>query len=286
MGVVRSKSPLERGGGHVAPPRGPGYGPAVKQIVSLLRIAAGLLCLAVLVGGTAPILVVLIPWRVARIRVTNVLGTLVGRSIMWCSGCRITVEGLEHIDAGRPAIYAANHTTIFDAFTTIWLTPSGTVGVAKKEVLLYPFYGQIWWLAGHVFLDRGRTERAKRSVRRAAEFIGRNRLHLCILPEGTRSARLGPFKKGIAHVALMTGLPIVPMVTIGAQNVWRKGSLLIEPAPILIRFLPPVSTKDWTEDNLDEHIDALRQVFLEALPPEQRDRSSDAKTVASAAGGR
>lgn len=244
--------------------------PSIARVItSLLRATAGLTCTGALVAVMTPILILLMPWRVARIRVTNAFGTAIGRSVMWCAGCRVTVEGAENISADRPAIYAANHTSILDAFTTIWLTPAGTVGVAKKEVLYYPFYGQAWWLAGHVFVDRARTARAKAALTRTASFIASRGLHLCILPEGTRSndGRLLPFKKGIVHMALETKLPIVPMITVGLERVWRRDTLTIRPAHVKIIFLPPIKTDHWTEEKIDEAIRELRAAFLKALPP-------------------
>ncbi|MBK9000603.1 MAG: 1-acyl-sn-glycerol-3-phosphate acyltransferase [Myxococcales bacterium] len=239
---------------------------------SLLRVGLGLVSVGLLVAAMTPLLLVLLPWRVGRIYVTNAFGTAIGRTVLWWTGCRVSVEGLENVSAARPAIYACNHTSILDAFTTIWLTPRGTVGVAKKEVFFYPFYGQAWWLAGHVFVDRQRTERAKAALGRTARFIREHGLHLCILPEGTRSdsGRLLPFKKGIVHMALETRLPVVPMVTIGLQNVWKRSSLLLQPAEVKIVFLPPISTADWSEERIDEHIEALRAPFLKTLPEHQQ----------------
>lgn len=241
------------------------------RVLSLCRIFGGLVCTGVLVAIMTPALVLLLPWRVGRIRVTNAFGTLIGRTVMWFTGCRVTVEGREHIDAARPAIYACNHTSILDAFTTIWLTPAGTVGVAKKEVIYYPFYGQAWWLAGHVFLDRAQTASAKATLKKTAAFINRHGLHLCILPEGTRSrtGRLLPFKKGIVHLALETKLQIVPMVTIGLGDVWQKSSLLVRPAAIRVVFLPPIETAGWTAAQIEQHVETLRAPFLAALPPDQ-----------------
>lgn len=254
----------------------------MNVVVSFLRLLAGLVCIAVLVLTMVPILVVLLPWRRRRILVTNFFGTLIGRSVMACAGCTVEVEGLEYVSADRPAIYAANHTSILDAFTTIWLTPYGTVGVAKREVIYYPFYGQAWWLAGHVFVDRARTDRAKAALARTAEFIRQERLHLCILPEGTRSesGRLLPFKKGIAHVALATKLPIVPMIATGLAGVWPKGTLRLHPAKVKITFLPPISTEHWTEERIDEAIAELRAPFLRALPEAMQPASDPAARAA------
>lgn len=242
------------------------------RLQSLGRIGLGLLLVGLLVAAMTPLLLLLLPWRVGRIYVTNAFGSAIGRSVMWCTGCRVRVEGLENIGPDRPAIYACNHTSILDAFTTIWLTPRGTVGVAKKEVFFYPFYGQAWWLAGHVFVDRRRTDRAKAALRRSAAFIRKHALHVCILPEGTRSdsGRLLPFKKGIVHMAIETGLPVVPMVTMGLENVWKRSSLVLRPAEVKIVFLPPISTAGWSEDTIDQHIESLRAPFLKTLPAHQQ----------------
>jgi len=247
-----------------------GYVVAMGQLTSLLRVVGALVCVAGLFVVMMLLLVVLLPWRNARIRVTNAFGTVIGRMVMWWSGCEVTVEGREHVIAGRPAIYAANHTSILDAFTTIWLTPSGTVGVAKKEVFYYPLYGQAWWLAGHLFVDRARTARAKEGLRKTGELIRKYALSLCILPEGTRSTtgRLLPFKKGIVHIALQTKLPIVPMVTTGLQDAWQKSTLRLVPSKVRIVFLPAMDTAGWTEARIDEHLEELRQAFVGALPPE------------------
>jgi len=242
------------------------------RVVITMRLLGGLLTVGALVGVMVPILVLLLPSRVARIRVTNRFGNWLGRGALWWAGCEIEVSGLEHCRADRPAIYANNHTSILDAFTTIWLTPSGTVGVAKKEVFYYPFYGQAWWLAGHVFLDRGRTARAKAALDEATRFILGKRLHLCILPEGTRSdsGRLQPFKKGIAHVAIETRLPIVPMVTIGLQDAWKRSGLTLRKSRAKIIFLPPISTEAWSLETIDADLATLRAQFLQTLPPEQQ----------------
>lgn len=254
-----------------------GVGPRqISTPESLARIGLGLFCTGVLVLTMTPLLIILLPFRSARVRVTNVFGVWIGRSVMACAGCPVTVEGRENLSADRPAIYACNHTSTLDAFTTIWLTPMGTVGVAKKEVLYYPFYGQAWWLAGHIFLDRGQSARAKASLTRAAKVIKRLGLHVCILPEGTRSrdGRLLPFKKGIVHLALETRLPIVPMVTIGAQGTWDRDGLRLRPSPIRIVFLPPISTEAWTQEGMSEQIDAIRRPFLETLPAGQQPQPS------------
>jgi len=236
-----------------------------------LLITAGLLWLLLVMVVSVPLLVLLLPFRRARIVITNHMGTLIGRPLMWLAGCPVEVEGREHTREGS-SIIIGNHTSILDAFSSIWLVPTGTVGIAKKEIIYYPFYGQMWFLSGHLLIDRSSRERSVNALRDLAGYLRRKRLSVLLWPEGTRSrdGRLQPFKKGFAHLALQTGLPIVPMVITGAHKAWEKGRLGFKPVPIKICFLPAIETAGWTLEALEQHIDEVRQVFIDALPIEQK----------------
>lgn len=245
-------------------------------INTLIRLGVGLWFLFAIFPPVLLVLIILLPWRVARIRFTNHVGSLLGWTLMKISGCPVTVDGQEHFDGSQPVICVGNHTSIADAFTSVWLVPTGTVGVAKKQILGYPVYGQIWYLSGHLVIDRSNTEKAKESLRELAGILRDNRLSVLLWPEGTRSrdGRLQPFKKGFAHLAIQTGHPIVPMVTTGALDVWQRGSIHLRKVPIHIKFLPPIDTTHWKLENVTEHTAEVRQIIAEALPPKQQPESS------------
>lgn len=239
----------------------------VNPLMSLARLGAGFVFVALTIAGVFAWLVVLLPFgRRARILHVKPLWNWLGRGVLGLAGSRVTVHGAEH--AVGPAIFANNHSSNLDAFLTIWLTPRGTVGLAKKEIVRYPFYGQAWLLAGHPTVDRGNSEKARASMRALGDWVRDHGFSVCMLPEGTRSrtGRLLPFKKGIVHLAVQTGLPIVPMVTVGAFGAWDKGSFRIQPRDIHVHFLPPVDTRGWSLDRIDEHLAELRARFLEVLP--------------------
>ncbi len=239
---------------------------------SILKVAFGFLVVFVLLGSCIPLLILLTPWRTARIKLTNHYGTLLGWSVVKISGVDLTVSGREKVSADRPAIYVGNHTSMLDAFTSIWLSPAGTVGVAKKEILYYPVYGQGWYLSGHLTIDRSNREAAVRSMKETGDLVREHGLHIFLWPEGTRArdGRLLPFKKGFVHLALQTGLPIIPFVTTNGHLAIEKASLEVRSVPMTIRWLDPIDTSAWTLDTLDQHVADVRQVFLDALPPEQR----------------
>lgn len=243
----------------------------MQVALSALRLGVGLVFAGTVFLAFLPGLLVLLPFgRRARILFTNRMGTVLGRGILAISGSTVCVHGREHAVAGRPVIYANNHSSNLDAFTTIWLTPHGTVGLAKKQIIYYPFYGIAWLLSGHPMIDRSNPEKAHASMRELGELVRRHGLSVCLLPEGTRSrdGRLLPFKKGIVHLALQTKLPIVPMVTVGAAGAWDKGRWILRPRDIHVHFLPPIDTSDWDLEQIDVHLAELRQRFVEILPDE------------------
>lgn len=244
----------------------------VDTIVGPVRLLLGIALMLVAVSVQLLVLVLLAPSRNLRIRACNYWGKLFGPMFMWLSGCRRTYEGLEHLDGSRPAIYISNHTSIYDILLAIFLSPVGTVGVAKKEVVWYPFFGLMYLLSGHLRLDRKNRERAIASMESLADIVDRYGLSIYIWPEGTRArdGRLLPFKKGLVHLAKGTGLPIVPIVISGAHLGWEKGTLLLGRHPIHIKVLPAHDTSRWSVDTIEQNLDEIWQMYVAELPDDQK----------------
>jgi len=95
-----------------------------------------------------------------------------------------------------------------------------TVIMAKKELKWSPL-GPFMRLVGALFVDRGNSASAIQSLAEAGQMMKRNGTSLWIFPEGTRSSSevpsMLPLKKGGFHLAVKSGIPIVPVVT---ENYW------------------------------------------------------------------
>ncbi|KAG6497057.1 hypothetical protein ZIOFF_044943 [Zingiber officinale] len=195
---------------------------------------------------------------------------------LWILGDPIKIEGSEFSDTR--AIFICNHASPIDIFLVLWLTPIGTVGIAKKEIIWYPLLGQLYVLANHLRIDRSNPTAAIESLKEAARAVMDNNLSLIIFPEGTRSrfGRLLPFKKGFIRIALQTRLPIVPMILIGTHSAWRKGSLRVRPTPITVKYLPPMATSDWRSENMNEYVELIQALYVKHLPDCQKPLTSDA----------
>ncbi|MBM4356375.1 MAG: 1-acyl-sn-glycerol-3-phosphate acyltransferase [Deltaproteobacteria bacterium] len=247
----------------------------MRYLVSSGIVLAGL---AVVAGASvlqAVILLVLLPFRSARIRSCIVFERIVGHACTRLAGARIEISGRGHLDPRRPAIYVVNHSSMLDLFITLRYMPFGAVGVVKKEVIYYPFFGQLYLLTGHLRVDRGHHAAAVASMRSLGELVRRAKLSIVMSPEGTRArdGRLLPFKRGMAHLAIQTGLPIVPVVIMGAHRVLRSDSLSVRGGTVRVQVLPAMSTSHWTVERTNEATEEIHRVFRDHLPEDQQPAS-------------
>lgn len=244
----------------------------MSRALSAIRLLIGFLLVAVTATLWMAVAVVLLPWRVLRIKLCNYYGKIVGYSITRLAGARPRVRHAERLDGSFPAIYVANHTSTLDAFLSIWLCPVGGCGVMKKEVVKIPFFGLLYLLSGHLRIDRGDRGKAIAALADVAELVRAHRLGIWIMPEGTRSrtGRLLPFKPGFVHLAIATGLPVVPVILHDVHRVWELGTFRFVPTEVDIEVLAPVDTSAWSAETAQAHADEVHALFAGALREDQR----------------
>ena len=203
----------------------------------------------------------------ASVWLTPALLRFWGRTMLRIMAIELEVEGWEHLRGRSMRVATFNHTSLLDAILIPVLNPEGGVSAIKREALYLPFVGVALWAMGFLLIDRGRTERARRVLRRAAERMERERLTVFIAPEGTRSrtGELQPFKKGAFHLAVESGAPIVPIVIVGANEVYPMDRLVAQPGVVHIRVLPPIETKELTLETMGAFAESLHALYLREL---------------------
>jgi 1-acyl-sn-glycerol-3-phosphate acyltransferase len=244
----------------------------MRYVPTPLRILLGLLLFVLLSALTALVALPLLPWRVLRIKLCNLYGKLIGRSILFLAAVRPVVPDRARLTRSMPAIYIANHAATLDLFASIWLCPFGGCGVMKKEMTRIPIFGQLALLSGHLLLDRGNKKKAVAALDDIAALVKAKGLGIWIMPEGTRSpdGRLLPFKRGFVHLALATGLPVVPVLFHGAHKNWAKGSWSFKPMTLDIEVLEPIDTSAWSEETAGDHADFVHDLVASRLRDDQK----------------
>ncbi|MFQ5657145.1 MAG: lysophospholipid acyltransferase family protein, partial [Candidatus Methylomirabilales bacterium] len=80
------------------------------------------------------------------------------------------------------------------------------------------------------------------ALRTAAHVLRQGEI-LCVFPEGGRSidGEIKPFKKGVAILARVGELPLLPVRILGSFEIWPRGRSYPLPHPMTIIFGPPVT---------------------------------------------
>ena len=79
-----------------------------------------------------------------------------------------------------------------------------------------------------------------------------------------------PLKKGFAHLAIASGLPIVPIVIRNGHKRWPAKTYLVFPGEFEIEILPKVDTSHWTKETLNDHVAEIQKIYNDALSEDQR----------------
>jgi putative phosphoserine phosphatase/1-acylglycerol-3-phosphate O-acyltransferase len=182
------------------------------------------------------------------------------------TGVKVNAEGVEHLWSHRPAVFIFNHRNLFDVFIVAKLIERDYTAVGKKELASNPFAAGMAKLMDAVFIDREDAQAAIAAMEPVKDAV-RKGLSLMISPEGTRSesGTVAPFKKGPFRIAMAGGVPVVPIVIRNADDIAGRNGMLLRSGTVDVRVLPPVPTDNWTVEDLDDRIAAVRQSFVETL---------------------
>jgi putative phosphoserine phosphatase/1-acylglycerol-3-phosphate O-acyltransferase len=217
--------------------------------------------------------------RETLVEITGGVGSDVGLAV---AGVNVeVVQGAGHLWDARPCVFVFNHQSKLDPIVMMKLLRGGFTGVAKKEAANVPGFGQFFRLAGVAFIDRGDSAQIREALEPAVRKLRDEGTSLVIAPEGTRSPtpRLGRFKKGAFHIAMQAGVPIVPIVMRNVGEVMWRGSQAIRAGTIEVAVLDPIDTGDWRVADLEDHVEDVRDRFVETLAHWPSDEARELETA-------
>jgi 1-acyl-sn-glycerol-3-phosphate acyltransferase len=162
---------------------------------------------------------------------------------------RFDVQGEEHVPDTGGAVLASNHVSYFDfMYVGLAAHPKRRLVrfLAKRSVFDNPVAGPLMRGMHHIPVDRSAGASAYAaavSALRAGVLVG-------VFPESTISRSFVPreCKAGAARMALAAGVPLLPVITWGGQQVWTAGRRprWKRHVPVTLRVGPPLPVTDRT----------------------------------------
>lgn len=150
----------------------------------------------------------------------------------------VQIENREIVPTFGGAIIAANHLSFIDSMLLMYGLGRHVSFLGKVEYMDSPITRAVFPAVGMIPVDRtgrglGGTLRETRRRLEAGELVG-------IFPEGTRSrdGLLHAGHSGVAHLALATGCPIVPVGIVGTDAAMPINEHRLHRTPITIRVGP------------------------------------------------
>ena len=178
-------------------------------------------------------------------------------------------EGTENVPRTGAAILASNHLSFADwlfmplaldrritfVAKSDYFTGAGLKGWAQKRF----FAG-----TGQVPIDRTGGKASEAALRAGLKVLGRGEL-FGIYPEGTRShdGRLYKGRTGVARLALLARVPVIPCAVIGTDVIAPPGKLVTRIVSPTVRFGPPLDFSRYAGMSEDRFI--LRSITDEIM---------------------
>lgn len=159
-------------------------------------------------------------------------------------GAKVVVKGLENLERGKQYVFVSNHRSYLDT-ATLFRYAGRRIGlVAKKELLKVPVLGQGMGFVNVIAIDRSNAERALQSMQKARDVLN-NGYSFGVFAEGTRAmpGELLPFKKGAFHLAVQTGVSIIPVAIKNTDWMMGKKTGVMFPGTIEMVLLPAIETQ-------------------------------------------
>jgi 1-acyl-sn-glycerol-3-phosphate acyltransferase len=189
--------------------------------------------------------------------------------ILKTGGIRVQVEGLEHLPRGT-AIFCSNHPSAMDIPIFFVHLPVQFRFLAKRSLFHVPFLGWHLQRSGHIPVDRSRPREALKGFEQAAQRI-RAGSSVVMFPEGTRSRISGvlPFKSGGFYLAILSGVPVVPVTLNGTRAVLKPHTLHVRAGRTEMIIHPPIPTEGLTHNDVPALSQRVREQILSRFRPEE-----------------
>lgn len=182
-------------------------------------------------------------------------GRRVCLALLGALGLELSVAGQDRTPPpDQGALFMWNQTSHLDHLVLGAIADRPYRSLYNIELARVPGYGKWLRKEGHYLVDRYDEEQWQRSIAQAAGDVREKGVSILVSPEGTRSwdGKLLPMKRGAFILAIEAAAPIVPIVIGGGHEALPRGSSVLRPGRISVKFLDPIDPRAFTQETRKE----------------------------------
>jgi 1-acyl-sn-glycerol-3-phosphate acyltransferase len=196
---------------------------------------------------------------------TEVIARWLGSAALWSAGVKLVI----HQNSPMPEqqrVYISNHTSTLDVFIIIALSLPNTRFFMKGSFRKIPPLAIIGKIIGNFFTPpQSQAQKRTSCFQRAERILRQTGESVYLSPEGTRivDGTIGPFNKGVFHLATNLSVPIVPIYIDIPREINPGKGYRVSPGTVHVYMLPEIGTDNWRLDNLQLNKEKVRNIYLE-----------------------
>ena len=183
------------------------------------------------------------------------------------SAMGIKVENrLQLAQIDTPHFFTFNHNSYLDGFVLMSLGLKNMRILMSEKMLIFFPVALISFSIGLLYIPQKKNkERRMKCFFNVEKRINEERVSIMGSSEGVHKygERIAPFNRGVYHMALNCKIPIVPLfIYTPVESNPYSNFRPFKRGTVVIEALGLVSTNDWKLEDLDSHIDDVRNLYV------------------------
>ncbi len=252
--------------------RSPSLGERVRSALYLLWLIA-----TVVPYGIAAVLLSLVLRGLPLYRFCSGWAWLALQGARRICGIEWRVHGLHNLPQGS-AVVLAKHQSAWETLALPSILGHPLSYVFKRELLWVPFFG---WTLGRmdmVHINRKRGTQALTRMQQQGRALLEKGYWIVMFPEGTRVARgqRGQYKAGGARLALLSGVPVLP-VAVTSARCWPRQAFVKRRGTIDVSIGAPILAGTRTAAEVIAEVEQWVEAEMHRLDPEAYVDTADAE---------
>lgn len=195
------------------------------------------------------------------------LARYVVRTLKVTGGIRTKAYGIENLPEEGGYMMYPNHQGKYDVYGIVSVHPKPCTVVIDKDKSYYPFVSELVEMLHAKRLDKNDVRQGLTVIKQVAEEVKEGRRYI-LFPEGKYVTKnkntMSEFKNGCFKIALMSQIPIVPVVLVDSYKVFN-GFYFAGLAKSQVHFLPPIYYEEYKGLKTHEIADLVKSRIQEKL---------------------